>query len=72
MYGTGSRKPKTQNVDLGEKGSFDVKKGALHEMLHIPTDQTIPPSRLTAAEHSDNPLERKRAISAEGLKAMKK
>jgi len=65
MYGT-------KKVDLGEEGEFNVKKGALHHMLHIPTDQTIPASRLKSAEHSDNPLERKRAISAEGLKAMKK
>ena len=63
MYGT-------KKVDLGNKGSFDVKKGALHEMLHIPTDEKIPASRLESAEHSRNPLERKRARSAEGLKAM--
>jgi hypothetical protein len=62
----------TKKVDLGGKGSFDVKKGALHRMLDIPEGQTIPPSRLTSAAHSSDPLERKRAISAEGLKAMKK
>lgn len=64
MYGT-------KKVDLGKAGSFDVKKGALHEMLHIPTDQKIPAARLKSAEHSDDPEERKRAISAEGFKAMK-
>lgn len=65
MYGT-------KKVDLGGKGSFDVKKGALHHMLNIPTDQTIPPARLKAAQHSDNPRERKRANSAAGFKAMGK
>lgn len=64
MYGT-------KKVDLGKKGSFDVKKGALHRMLDIPTDQKIPESRLKSAENSDDPLLRKRAISAEGFKAMK-
>lgn len=65
MYGT-------KKVDLGSKGSFGVKKGALHHMLDIPTDQKIPESRLETAAHSSNPLLKKRAISAEGLKAMRK
>jgi hypothetical protein len=70
MYGTKRRK--AEDVDLGKKGSFSVQPGALHEMLNIPLDKTIPESRLEEAEHSSDPLERRRAISAEGFKAMKK
>jgi len=63
------RKP--QRVDLGNKGSFTIKHpGALHEELGIPVGQKIPEARLKAAEHSANPTVRRRAISAEGLKAM--
>lgn len=62
---------KTQRVDLGKKGSFDVKKGALHEDLGIPLDETIPEDRLKQAEHSKSPQIRRRAISAEGFKAMR-
>lgn len=57
-------------VDLGKKGSFDVKKGALHQMLGIPDDKTIPEDRLKKAEHSSDPLLKRRAISAAGFKAM--
>lgn len=64
MYGT-------KRVDLGKRGSFDVKKGALHSMLHIPQDETIPQTRLESAMHSNDPLERKRARSAEGFRHMK-
>ncbi len=60
----------TENVDLGKKGSFDVKKGALHRMLGISEDKKIPESRLQSAEHSSNPKLRRRAISAEGFKHM--
>lgn len=60
---------KTEHVDLGRKGSFGVKKGALHEMLHVPPDQKIPASKL--APHSgDSPLLRRRKASAKGFKAM--
>lgn len=62
--------PKTKRVSLGSKGSFDEKPGALHRMLHIPLKEKIPEKRLEQAEHSRKPLLRKRAISAEGLKAM--
>jgi hypothetical protein len=68
MYGT--RKKTTQHVDLGSAGSFDVKKGALHEMLHIPLGEKIPLSRLESAKNSDDPLERRRAISALGFRGM--
>jgi hypothetical protein len=62
---------KTKQVDLGRKGSFDVKKGALHEDLGIPLGEKIPAERLKQAEHSKNPQIRRRAISAEGFKHMR-
>jgi len=61
---------KTQHVDLGNKGSFNVKKGALHEMLGIPEGQKIPASDL-APKPGDSPLLRRRKASAKGFKAMK-
>jgi hypothetical protein len=61
---------KTQRVDLGKKGDFTVKKGALHEDLGIPLGETIPEKRLEEAEHSRNPKIRRRAISAEGFEHM--
>ena len=62
----------TEQVNLGRKGSFSIKKGALHEMLGISPDKKIPEKRLESAEHSSNPLLAKRARSAIGLKAMRK
>ncbi len=61
---------KRQRVDLGEKGSFEVKKGALHAELGIPLGEQIPESRLEEAKNSSNPTLRRRAISAIGLKHM--
>ena len=61
---------KTHKVDLGHKGSFSVKKGALHEMLHIPQGEKIGQERMRKAAHSSNPLLRKRAISGLGLSHM--
>jgi hypothetical protein len=46
-----------------------VKKGALHEMLGISQDKTIPASKL-APKPGDSPLLRTRKASAKGLKAM--
>jgi hypothetical protein len=63
---------KTQRVDLGKKGSFDVKKGALHEDLGIPLGEKIPEQRLEQAEHSKNAQIRRRAISAEGFRHMRR
>ena len=60
---------KTEHVNLGSKGSFGVKKGALHEMLHIPEDQKIPAGKLTP-HAGDSPLLRRRKASAKGFKAM--
>lgn len=48
------------------------KPGALHRELHVPEGKKIPASKLKAAEHSKNPLERKRASLAKTLKGFKK
>lgn len=63
---------KTKTVNLGSKGSFEVKKGALHKDLGIPLGETIPEERLKEAEHSKSPQIRRRAISAEGFKHMRR
>ncbi|MEJ0093807.1 MAG: hypothetical protein WDN46_10290 [Methylocella sp.] len=39
--------------------------GALHRELHVPMGQKIPDAKIKTAEHSDNPVERKRAFLAE-------
>jgi hypothetical protein len=61
---------KSEHVDLGKKGSFSVKKGALHGMLGIPEDQKIPASKLTP-HAGDSPLLRRRKASAKGFRSMK-
>jgi hypothetical protein len=61
------RKKKTQNVDLGSKGSFKVHKGALHRALGVPEGDKIPTSKL--AGHHSGRLGRMIA-SAKGFKAM--
>jgi len=60
---------KTEHVDLGKKGSFGVKKGALHEMLHISQDKPIPAKDLTP-KPGDSPLLRRRKASAKGFRSM--
>lgn len=59
----------TKQVDLGKKGSFSVKKGALHQMLGIPEGEKIPASRLQP-KPGDSPLLRRRKASAKGFRAM--
>ncbi len=60
----------TKTVDLGKKGSFEEKPGALHAMLNVPQSDKIPASKL--APHSgDSPLLRRRKASAKGFAAMK-
>lgn len=46
--------------------------GALHKSLHVPAGEKIPSSKLKAAEHSKNPVTRKRANLAETLKGLRK
>lgn len=47
-------------------------KGALHKELHVPAGEKISAKKLKKAEHSKNPLERKRANLAETLKGLRK
>ncbi len=46
--------------------------GSLHKELKIPSGQKIPAKKLVEAEHSKNPLERKRASLAKTLKGFNK
>jgi hypothetical protein len=48
------------------------KPGALHKELKVPEGKKIPEKKLEKAEHSKNPIERKRAVLAETLKGFKK
>ena len=48
------------------------KPGALHKTLHIPKGKKIPEEKLEKAEHSKNPLTRKRAVLAETFKKHRK
>jgi len=61
---------KKQTVNLGKKGSFTVRKGALHRALGIPEGETIGQKRITAALHSSKPSIRRMARSAKGLTHM--
>lgn len=65
-------KSKVEKVSLGKKGSFNIKKGALHRALGIPQDEKIGQSRIKSALKSKNPETRREAASAEGLTHMKK
>jgi hypothetical protein len=62
---------KRKQVDLGSKGSFSVKAGALHDMLHVPEGDKLPASDLTP-KPGDSPLLRRRKASAKGFRAMGK
>lgn len=42
--------------------------GALHEVLGVPEGKKIPEKKLQKAEHSRNPLTKKRAVLAETLR----
>lgn len=58
-----------KTVNLGSKGSFTEKPGALHAMLGVPQGQKIPSGDL-APKPGDSPLLRRRKASAKGFKAM--
>jgi hypothetical protein len=49
-----------------------IKKGALHKELGISKGKNIPEKKLEKAEHSKNPLLRKRANLAATLKKINK
>ncbi len=61
---------------MAEKKKFiqnAIKKpGALHKELGVAEGKKIPAKKLAKAEHSKNPLERKRAIFAKTLKSLHK
>lgn len=47
-------------------------KGALHASLHVKEGEKIPEGKLKKAEHSKNPLVKKRAVLADTLKHLRK
>ncbi len=59
-----------KQVNLGKRGSFSIKEGSLHRMLHVPEDKPIGQERMKEASHSSNPTLRKKAISGLGLSHM--
>lgn len=61
---------RTKTVNLGSKGSFKEKPGALHAMLDVPEGEKIPASKL-APHPGDSPLLRRRKASAKGFAAMR-
>ncbi len=63
-------KSKTQTVSLGKKGSFKVKKGALHRALGVPEGEKLGQAKIKAALGSKSPSVRRMAASAEGLTHM--
>jgi len=63
---------KTQQVNLGKKGSFTTHPGAEHEALGIPLGEKIPESAHERAAHSSNPRLRRMEASAKGFRAMGK
>lgn len=62
----------THVVDLGSKGSFKVKKGALHKSLGVSAGKKLTESDINRGLNSSNPKTRRRAASAKGLRAMAK
>lgn len=64
------KKSKIEVVNLGKKGKFTVRRGALHRALGISEDKPLGRARIKKAEHSDNPRIRRMARSAAGLTAM--
>jgi len=62
----------TQTVNLGKKGSFPVKKGALHKDLGVAQGKKLTGSDIERGLNSSNPKTRRRAASAKGFRAMAK
>jgi len=59
-------KPKTDKWI--KKAVNPDNKGALHKALGVPMGEKIPEKKLKKAEHSKNPLTRKRANLADTLR----
>lgn len=60
--------PHAEGYAQGGKVFGNLKKGALHKQLHVPSDKPIPSGKLDKALHSDNETLRKRAQFAENAK----
>jgi hypothetical protein len=60
----------THEVNLGRKGSFSIKEGSLHRMLHIPEGEKIGQERMKQAANSSNQTLRRKAVSGLGLSHM--
>ena len=65
----GLGKKKTQHVDLGDKGSFTVHKGKLHQALGIPQGQKLTASQKEPKPGDSEHVKRMKA-SAKGFAAM--
>lgn len=63
----GAGHKKIKKVDLGEKGSFNVHKEALHRALGVPEGEKIPASKLKGHHHGRLGH---MIASAKGFKAM--
>jgi len=63
---------KKKTVNLGKKGSFKVRPGALHKALGVSSGSKLSSSDLSKASNSSNPKVRRMAASAKGFKAMAK
>jgi hypothetical protein len=61
----------TEHINLGKKGSMNIKRGALHEELGVPEGDKIPESKLDSAAKSSNPTLRRRAVLAKTMKGWK-
>ncbi len=61
---------KKHKVDLGSKGSFEVKKGGLHEALGVPQGQKLTASQKEPKPGDSEHVKRMKA-SAKGFAAMK-
>lgn len=64
------KKSTVEVIKLGKKGSFKLRRGALHKALGVPLDEKIPASKMEAASHSRNSRVRREVASAKGLEAM--
>lgn len=53
-------------------GKMHMKKGALRATLKVKPGKKIPEAKLIKAEHSKNPLEKKRAVLAKTLRGFNK
>jgi hypothetical protein len=72
LSGTEPKPKKKTTVDLGKKGKFKIRKGALHAKLGIPAGEKIGQLRIKKALKSSDPATRREAASAEGLTHMHK